>query len=305
MNIKALIQAAVAAVLTALSVAAQADLPIQPTSRTWLGRPWEFAYILKIDTPEDYEGWRKLSKKNIAANDFSILHPEAVFPQTVAIETNPKEIQTEDKAIGVMVIEFDPSHDGAVLTPHEWPQKLTAHITDIDTIAIASGNTSEDIHFKMGYWRMARSYYDIVFSPGICALFDIDSNNEGWRYKKGYAANRYSSDGNFGCREWGYYLNNPEYPYIDVTSYGKDKFGKFSYIRPVIGWRQFTDDPKPVIGKHGKVWVCLHDCPNGEAPGIIPNIRLWAARNGWPEPKPPKKLPLFPEPNFKPGEMLD
>jgi len=46
-------------------------------------------------------------------------------------------------------------------------------------------------------------------------------------------------------------------------------------------------------------------CPNGEAPGIILNIRLWAARNGWPEPRPPKKQPMFPDREFKHGELLD
>lgn len=305
MNIKPLTQVLVAAVLTSISLTVLADLPVQPATRTWLGRPWEFAYILKIYPPEDYKSRRELSLKDIASNDFSMLYPEAVFPRAASIKANADENLADNQAISIMVIEFDPKHDGAVLTPHEWPQKLTAHITDIDTIVIASGDRPEDIQFDIGDWRMARSYYESPFSPGICGRFDKPTSIGPWRYKKGYAATRFSSDGNFGCREWGYYLNNPEYPYIDVTSYGKDKLGKYSYIRPVIGWRQFTDDPKPVIGKHGKVWVCLHDCPKGEAPGIIPDIQTWAKANNWPVPKPPKKLPLFPEPDYKPGEMLD
>ena len=46
-------------------------------------------------------------------------------------------------------------------------------------------------------------------------------------------------------------------------------------------------------------------CPNGEAPGIIPDIKLWAARNGWPVPKRPKKQPMFFDREYKPGEFID
>lgn len=122
------------------------------------------------------------------------------------------------------------------------------------------------------------------------------------RYKRGFSAKEYSVDGNFGCREWGYYLQNNEIPYIDVTSYGKDKT---TYIRPVIGWGRFDVPPKPIIGKHGKVWVCLHECPDGDAPGIIPNIKVWAKKHGWPVPKQPVKQPMFPDSQFKPGELVD
>lgn len=305
MTFKTLLRTAIAVCLPVLTMAAAAEAPRQAASRTWFGRVWEFAYFIKIDTPDKFGRLKRLSLKDIANKDFGYLYPEAVFPKTVAIQTNPNEIQTANRAIGALVIEFDPKGDGDVLTPHEWPQKLTAHITDIETIVIASGDGSEDVLFQLGKWQMANSYYESPFSPGICGSFDRRISYGTWRYQKNFAADRYDSDGNFGCREWGYYLYDPEIPYIDVTSYGKDKLGTYSYIRPTQGWRRFTDDPKPVIGKHGKVWVCLHDCPNGEVPGIIPNIRLWAARNGWPEPKRPKKLPMFPEPDYKPGELLD
>ncbi|WP_434516299.1 hypothetical protein AB6Q56_06615 [Dechloromonas sp. ARDL1] len=122
---------------------------------------------------------------------------------------------------------------------------------------------------------------------------------------KGFKPSSLSTGGSFGCREWSYYLQSDKHPYIDVTSYGKDQFGPYSYIRPILGWGRFDIPPKPVIGKHGKVWVCLHECPNGEAPGIIPDIKAWAKANNWPVPKPPKKQPMFPDREFKRGEFID
>ncbi|MBX9901413.1 MAG: hypothetical protein K2Y28_11585, partial [Burkholderiaceae bacterium] len=69
------------------------------------------------------------------------------------------------------------------------------------------------------------------------------------------------------------------------------------YIRKFLGWARFGDK-KPVIGKHIKTWVCLLDCPNGDKPGIIPDIKKWAKKNGWTIPKPPEKQPQFPDADF-------
>lgn len=83
-------------------------------------------------------------------------------------------------------------------------------------------------------------------------------------------------------------------PYIDVTT-TLDKQGKQTFIGNVLGWARFSDPPRPVIGKHGDYWVCLHECPDGEAPGVIPDIRAWTAKRGWPMPKP---VPYFPNSKF-------
>jgi hypothetical protein len=106
----------------------------------------------------------------------------------------------------------------------------------------------------------------------------------------------------FGCREWAYQLYDDARPYIDVTSYvpkGKT-FEHGTYIREFIGWGRFGDK-KPIIGKHRAVWYCLYDCPNGEQPGPIADIKAWAQKNGWPVPKPPTKVPTFPDPPAKAG----
>ena len=76
-------------------------------------------------------------------------------------------------------------------------------------------------------------------------------------------------------------------------------------MHATTGWGRFDVPPKPVIGKAFDTWVCFYECPNGEAPGIISNIKAWAKANSWPVPKPPKKQPMFPDREFKRGEFID
>ncbi|MDO9404546.1 MAG: hypothetical protein Q7T87_10985 [Polaromonas sp.] len=75
-------------------------------------------------------------------------------------------------------------------------------------------------------------------------------------------------------------------PYIDVTSHRTyRRFGRVAYVGDVLGWAGFDDPPRPVIGQDGPHWICFHECPDDEKPGVIPNFRLWLARRGWPEPQ--------------------
>lgn len=85
-------------------------------------------------------------------------------------------------------------------------------------------------------------------------------------------------------------------PYIDVTTY-HDKQGKKTHIGRFIGWMGFNEAPRPIIGKHGDYWLCLHECPDGEKPGLIENIAEWTGKRGWPSPKP---TPYFPDSVLKP-----
>lgn len=101
--------------------------------------------------------------------------------------------------------------------------------------------------------------------------------------------------GGFGCREWAAQLQDDDYPYIDVTSY----FDDCNVIAGFVGWSGFNNKPKPVIGKHMKIWVCLHECPNGEEPGIISSIEEWTKKHGFPMPVRPKRQPKFPNFMFK------
>lgn len=85
-------------------------------------------------------------------------------------------------------------------------------------------------------------------------------------------------------------------PYIDVTTY-HDKAGKKTHIGSFMGWMGFDDAPRPVIGKHGDYWLCLHECPDGEKPGVIADITDWTGKRGWPLPRP---TAYFPDSTLKP-----
>lgn len=266
-------------------------------SRIWIGRPWEFRYIMRIESPHDYERWHEFGQKELNKHDVNAYQDlEPIFPLTASISTDLEEGALKgDRAIGAVLITFN--EQAEVTSTYTWPHKLIGHLNRIRDLVLAPGNGPLDMQFLLGKWYTGRSDAEIEYIPAICSMEDMDE-----RYKKGFSAKSYSTDGNFGCREWGYYLQNDKIPYIDITSYAKDKS---TYIRPVIGWGRFDVPPKPVIGKHGKVWVCLHECPNSEAPGIIPDIAVWAKKHGWPLPKPPKKLPMFPDKEHKRGEFID
>jgi hypothetical protein len=73
-----------------------------------------------------------------------------------------------------------------------------------------------------------------------------------------------------------------KYPLIPVT-----------YVRRFIGFSRYQDPPKPVIGNHKGTWVCFNDCPDGDAPGIIPDVQAWVAKHHWPMPRKPKSVREF------------
>lgn len=285
----------VAALLGGLALSAMAEQE-KPGYRIWIERPWEFRYVLAIQSPDTYALRQRLGKKRLSdLRAGAVQAVEAIFPLTIDIVTDLEGYRGDDKAVGAVLIGFN--EKGAVLSRYDWSHHLYGRLTRIRELVLTHGDGAQDLQFHLGYWYTGRSDEEFDYIPAICSLDDEDR-----RYKKGYFADSLDRVGNFGCREWGYYLQNPQIPYIDVTSYGSDKS---TYIRPVTGWGRFDVPPKPVIGKHGDVWVCLHECPNGEEPGIIPNIKLWAARNGWPEPRAPKRQPMFPDREFKRGELLD
>ena len=96
----------------------------------------------------------------------------------------------------------------------------------------------------------------------------------------------------------GYAGDDARFTILAVDHAGSNNLG--AQAAELLGQR-----PKPVIGKHGKAWVCLHECPKGEAPGIIPDIKAWAKANNWSIPKQPKRQPMFPDLEFKRGEFVD
>lgn len=277
-------------------------------SRVWIERKWEFRYVLKIGDPDFFELRRDRASKELAlGGPKNAYDSEAIMPNVKLFQI-PDYYNEFDNKVATLLMSFN--EQGAVTSPYDWPHKLFGRINRIRNIVLAPGSGPNDLQFRVGKWFTGNTADDTLYIPAICTSDDQE------RYAKGFKANNVT--GAFGCREWGYYLQSPEYPYIDVTSYqwGEDyskkpnKQGKYplrpeTHIRPVIGWGRFDVPPKPVIGRHGTNWVCLHECPNGDAPGIIPDIKAWAAKNGWPVPKAPKKMPLFPDKPYKPGELVD
>src|SRR5574343_376571 len=273
----------------------------EDSHRVWIERPWEYRYVIYIESPSVYSIRKELEEKDIASGkEINFQRLEPLFPLSVSISTDPEE-GWDNKAIGAIVVQF--GKDGRVLTPNDLSLNLRGRMSRLFEIVLSAGDKPDSWNFDLGYWYTGQSGYELAYTPAICLYSEVPLfQYKNGRYAKGFAADKLDQLGNFGCREWAYYLQSDKHPYIDVTSYGKDKS---TYIRPLLGWGRFNTPPKPVIGKHGKVWVCLHECPNGEAPGIIPDIKAWAKANGWPVPKPPKKQPMFPDRPYKQGEFVD
>lgn len=120
-------------------------------------------------------------------------------------------------------------------------------------------------------------------TPAFCSIDDY------LRYRKGFDGSRYGRMGNFGCREWSFQLLDMKRPYIDVTSYER----KEAVIKAFYGWAPFDRPRKPVIGMHAKTWVCLLDCFQGAAPGIIIDIASGAKRMVSRSPNGLRRTPCF------------
>lgn len=163
--------------------------------------------------------------------------------------------------------------------------KFIAKHSMLDTLVLLRSNAPNEKPYRLADWSQGIPG-DVSFSPAVC------SGSDDLRYEKAWNVDNYV--GNFGCREWTAQLYDREQPYIDVTSYAKNRV----FIGEFVGWSRFTDPRKPVIGKHGTTWLCLHECPAGEKPGIIPNIKAWVAKHGFPMPQRPRRQPLYPNANY-------
>jgi hypothetical protein len=298
------------ALLCALSALAQTQDPRGDPSRTWIPRPWEYRYVLIVNKPSAFPQLTEILQEDMQSGELSITWPYPIFPDVHTIQIRPVEGFNEG-AIGMLLIEFN--RQGEVLTPHTGPAGLKGHINSNLTVVLAAGNAATDRQFRVARWYTGRSSEELIYTPALCSLTDLQD-----RYVKGFKPD--SMEGAFGCREWGYYLKSERHPYIDVTAYekkmrivethdsatGKSLFFKTNaYIRPFLGWGRFDVAPKPVIGNYENTWVCLHECPDGAAPGVIPDIKAWTEKRGWPLPKRPKKQPMFPDIEREPGEFVD
>jgi hypothetical protein len=298
------------ALLCALSAAAQTPDLRESGLRVWIPRPWEYRYVLIVNKPSAFPRRAKKFQDEMQSGELNITQPYPIFQDVHTIRIRPAEGFNEG-AVGMLLIEFN--RQGEVLTPHTGPAGLKGHINRLGYVVLAAGNGANDRQFDIANWYTGRSSEELIYTPALCSLYDLQD-----RYVKGFKP--YSLEGAFGCREWGYYLKSEQHPYIDVTAYEDEMSdvkardpvtGKIrwietnTYIRPFLGWGRFDVAPKPVIGNYENTWVCLHECPDGAAPGVIPDIKAWTEKRGWPLPKRPKKQPMFPDIEREPGEFID
>jgi hypothetical protein len=246
---------------------------------TWVNKDWDIRYVLFVGNAESMrDRMHAVHDENLAREgkrDSLYLFYEELFGLTSTM-TAPG-----DEPLGMLLLTFDKA--GLVKTANVHSLQLSAKLSEVGALVLLINGKGDRLNlpFYFASWRQIPGA-DYI-SPAVCAGDDQGRYDSNWK-----ATFHYS--GNFGCREWTAQLYNQERPYIDVTSYQ----GRHVYIAEHVGWSRFKDPPKPVIGRHGKVWLCLHECPAGEQPGIIPDIQKWTAKHGFPLPKRPVRQPEFP-----------
>ncbi|BAL95922.1 hypothetical protein [Rubrivivax gelatinosus] len=269
----------------------------------WLDRPWELQYVVYVT-----ERWgrsvrvaKELTETN--APDDLELYWKTLF-EPVSFHQSRHKWASPGEGLTVVLIEFE--RDGKVKTPHHFDRPLYGRIDKRLYVRLSPGDYATQPRFSLGEWFMGLGDISTHWAPGLCNSKQMPSpfarTYSGYLYGPAYSPSWGTAS--FGCREWAYQLGDPGRPYIDITSYfpkNADPGGSGTYVFSTMGWARFNDDRKPIIGRHEDDWFCLHDCPGGDKPGLIPDIKAWAAKNGWPVPKPPTRIPVFPDPPAKPG----
>lgn len=277
-----------------LAQAGGADAGVRPAVPE-AATPWALRYVIKVDVPYFFDIRSTRGKKRLSHADPSRYQElEAIAPRTKTYVVENSRLEREE-VFATLVLDFD--RQGKVLNRLDWSGQVSGRMGPDGSVYLL-GDGDGEFRFDIGEWQQAQGSKARAYSPALCTAEDAT------RYQEGFSPT--SVVGNFGCREWAYYLQNRKLPYIDVTSYQTtqdrsakpDRRGRYpsrtvAVIRPLIGWGRFDIAPKPVIGRHGDSWFCLKDCPDGDLPGYIPNMKNWVARNGWPMPKPPRRLPMF------------
>lgn len=294
----------------------------------WLAYPWDIRYVILVS--DDYAGEIEVARRGNARRDrngspefrrypalFDPVFPlkdESFAKEHVGVYEDGSKNYGE---LGFQIIEFD--QNGKVITPSRSPEPLTARQTLNGervrvAMLVAGKGKPGDYWYQLGNWFDGFPSRDGgEFSPALChpsmddGRYAVNSSERYFHPERKFNRKEVEERiGLFGCREWTYQLyRRPETlglqehqsgaPYIDVTSYG-GKHGEKTRIGNFLGWARFDDPRRPIIGKHGKYWVCLHECPDGEKPGLIPDIKTWVEKHGWPLPMP---TPSFPDSKFK------
>ncbi|MYN37815.1 hypothetical protein GTP55_00345 [Duganella sp. FT109W] len=259
-----------------------AGLQDDSPSRRWLNVPWEVRYLLFTNTQQRYaEGYRlaklqntldgKKGKSYVYLDALELIKPTANFVTPGA------------RTITTGIITFD--QQGDVTTPDGELRKFSGKLSALENLVLVQRTAPMAKSYELLFWAQGIPG-NLAFAPGPCTMLDTLRYEDEWR----------SGDkrGDFGCREWTAQLFNDARPYIDVTTYTK----RGNFIGEFVGWSRFKDAPKPVIGMNGKTWLCLHECPAGETPGVIGDIKAWTRKHRYPMPVPPPYQPEYPNKNY-------
>lgn len=273
---------------------------------TWIERPWNMRYFIYVE-PE--RGWDSTKRAAIAQNAKQASREakrrffswEELFDPTYLVKTKAPDLLGNPN-LAVVVVSFD--QDGMVTSPHSRGKPIRGRINQLRYLGLSDGEGLEDRFYGVAEWFTGIGDASTHWAPAFCNddqtpdVLRVKSDD--YLYGKFFKPHPFTPL--FGCREWAHQLYDDERPYIDVTSYELGARGKPTkgHIREFMGWARLGDN-KPVIGQHEVHWYCLHDCPGGDAPGLIPDIKAWAKRFGWHAPLPPTKVPTFPDPPAKSG----
>lgn len=228
---------------------------------------------ISIEGARKFNAEEKMSKK-----ERPYLFARALFPRPATLAVPGA------RPIATVLLTFDRA--GHIANQQGVLSKMSAKRNMLDTLVLVNANISGAEPYDLADWSQGIPG-DVTFSPAVC------TSDDNRRYGAGWDIENYV--GNFGCREWTAQLYARDQPYIDVTSWSP----RGTHIGELVGWSRFEDPPKPVIGRHGKTWLCLHECPAGEQPGVIPDIRAWTAKHRFPMPERPRKQPLYPNADYK------
>lgn len=278
----------------------------RPGGSIWIERPWSMRYFMYVESADGWDSTKKIATKFNARSSKkgairSHLGWEELFSPDHVIKLKVPDVQGKSN-LAVVTMTFD--QGGLVTSAHSHSKPLRGRINHLLELGLSEGDSPADRFYTLSYWFTGLGDISTHWAPAYCSIDQqpdpVAVRSDAYLYGKRFKPNDLAPL--FGCREWAYQLYDNDRPYIDVTSYEPTVKGKPSkpYIREFIGWARFGDS-KPVIGQHEGNWYCLHDCPDGDKPGLIPDIKSWAKRFDWFEPMPPTRVPTFPDPPVKSG----
>jgi hypothetical protein len=300
-----------AALSICLSAAAGAGAP-NKSAVQWIERPWEYRYLLQVDQDDNWAIVRRLYIESLAKDSSK----SGRWGEPVAHNFDPQfslALRDEYEIRHLNVLRLDINQDRSLVQRNLRGDALRARLNRSRDVVLTPNDERPPYIVAFGFFFMgAHGASDPRYSPAICSMNFGDSTpvDGHGRYAAKFDPWRY---GYFGCREWAAQLYDKDRPYIDVTSYEtipddaplkkgkKPPLIRVTYIRPFVGFSRFSDAPKPVIGNHKGTWYCVTDCPEGDAPGAIADMKAWAKRSGWAMPAQPKNVREFMDTPIKAG----